>query len=219
MIFMNTLTTIVQGLIIGVVVSAPLGPVGVLCIQRTLNKGRWYGFVTGLGASASDIIYALLTGFGMSFMFDFISKNQMWLQLFGSILLLGFGIYTYRTDPVKSIRPSSKQKGTYLHNFITAFFVTFSNPLIIFLFIGLFARFAFVVHEGTDFGMLTLGYIAIAVGAFLWWLTVTFVVDKIRKNVNSRTIMIANRAFGILVMVIAIAGVILTLTGSSLHLA
>lgn len=64
-----------KGFIIGVVVSAPLGPVGVLCIQRTLNKGRWYGFITGLGASLSDIAYALLTGYGMSFVFDYVNKN------------------------------------------------------------------------------------------------------------------------------------------------
>lgn len=74
---------IVKGFIIGVVVSAPLGPVGVLCIQRTLNKGRWYGFVTGLGASLSDIAYALLTGYGMSFVFDYINKNIFYLQLLG----------------------------------------------------------------------------------------------------------------------------------------
>lgn len=79
---------LVKGFIIGVVVSAPLGPVGVLCIQRTLNKGRWYGFVTGLGASLSDIAYALLTGYGMSFVFDYINKNIFYLQLLGSIMLL-----------------------------------------------------------------------------------------------------------------------------------
>lgn len=69
------LDILVKGFVIGIVVSAPLGPVGVLCIQRTLNKGRWYGFVTGLGASLSDIAYALLTGYGMSFVFDYINKN------------------------------------------------------------------------------------------------------------------------------------------------
>mgnify|MGYP000178832119 CR=1 FL=1 len=69
------LDLLVKGLIVGVVVSAPLGPVGVLCIQRTLNKGRWYGFVTGLGAALSDIGYALITGYGMSFMDDFLAKN------------------------------------------------------------------------------------------------------------------------------------------------
>ena len=91
---------LVKGFIIGVVVSAPLGPVGVLCIQRTLNKGRWYGFVTGLGASLSDIAYALLTGYGMSFVFDYINKNIFYLQLLGSIMLLllvyiPFGVIRY----------------------------------------------------------------------------------------------------------------------------
>ena len=105
-----------KGFIIGVIVSAPLGPVGVLCIQRTLNKGRWYGFVTGVGASLSDICYALLTGYGMSFVFDYVNKNIFYLQLFGSILLLVFGIYTFRSNPVRSLRPPSGTKGTYLHN-------------------------------------------------------------------------------------------------------
>ena len=87
-----------KGFIIGVVVSAPLGPVGVLCIQRTLNKGRWYGFITGLGASLSDIAYALLTGYGMSFVFDYVNKNIFYLQLLGSIMLLAFGVYTFRSN-------------------------------------------------------------------------------------------------------------------------
>ena len=115
------LDILVKGFVIGIVVSAPLGPVGVLCIQRTLNKGRWYGFVTGLGASLSDIAYALLTGYGMSFVFDYINKNIFYLQLLGSIMLLVFGIYTFRSNPVQSIRPVSANKGSYFHNFITAF--------------------------------------------------------------------------------------------------
>ena len=78
------LDILVKGFVIGIVVSAPLGPVGVLCIQRTLNKGRWYGFVTGIGASLSDIAYALLTGYGMSFVFDYVNKNIFYLQLFGT---------------------------------------------------------------------------------------------------------------------------------------
>ena len=84
----------------------------------------------------SDIAYALLTGYGMSFVFDYINKNIFYLQLLGSIMLLLFGIYTFRSNPVQSIRPASSSKGSYFHNFITAFFVTLSNPLIIFLFIG-----------------------------------------------------------------------------------
>ena len=151
------LDLLVKGFIVGVVVSAPLGPVGVLCIQRTLNKGRWFGFVTGLGAALSDICYALLTGYGMSFMDELILKHQLFLQVVGSLMLLVFGIYTFRSNPVKSLRPTSANRGSYLHNFVTAFFVTLSNPLIIFLFIGLFARFSFVM-PGSPVGFQLVGY-------------------------------------------------------------
>ena len=164
------LDLLIKGFIIGVVVSAPLGPVGVLCIQRTLNKGRWFGFVTGLGAALSDICYALITGYGMSFMDELIVKHQMFLQVVGSIMLLAFGIYTFRSNPVKALRPVSARKGTYLHNFITAFFVTFSNPLIIFLFIGLFARFSFVM-PGSPIGFQLVGFLAIILGALAWWVS------------------------------------------------
>ena len=113
------LDLLVKGLIVGVVVSAPLGPVGVLCIQRTLNKGRWYGFVTGLGAALSDIGYALITGYGMSFMDDFLAKNQVLLQIIGSIMLFFFGIYTFRSNPVQSIRPVSSIP---VYRFVCPFF-------------------------------------------------------------------------------------------------
>ncbi len=207
---------LVKGFIIGVIVSAPLGPVGVLCIQRTLNKGRWYGFVTGLGAALSDFAYALLTGYGMSFIFDFISANQFYLQLLGSIMLLVFGLYTFKSNPVQSIRPVSQNKGTYLHNFITGLIVTLSNPLIIFLFIGLFARFSFVI-PGIPIYEQFVGYISIALGAFVWWFFITYFVNKVRNRFNLRGIWIINRVIGIVVMVISVLGFILTISGASIY--
>ena len=205
-----------KGILIGVVVSAPLGPVGVLCIQRTLNKGRWYGFVTGLGAALSDIAYALLTGYGMSFIFDYISKNIFYLQLFGSVMLLAFGFYTFRSNPVQSIRPVSSNKGTYLHNFVTAFFVTLSNPLIIFLFIGLFARFGFLAPSVRLFEQIS-GYFFIVLGALIWWFGITFFVNKVRAKFNLRGIWMINRVIGIVVMVVSIVGLLYTLSGESLY--
>ena len=204
-----------KGFLIGVVVSAPLGPVGVLCIQRTLNKGRWYGFVTGIGASISDTIYALITGYGMSFVFDYVNKNLLFLQLFGCALLLAFGIYTFRSNPVKSIRPSSGKKGTYLHNCVTAFFITFSNPLIIFLYIALFARFAFV-SEGVLVFEAVSGYLAIIVGALTWWFGITYFVNKVRTQFDLRGIWVLNRVIGSIVMVVSVVGLVFTLTGYSL---
>jgi threonine/homoserine/homoserine lactone efflux protein len=217
MITFDTILSILwKGIIIGVVVSAPLGPVGVLCIQRTLNKGRWYGFITGIGATISDIFYALLTGYGMSFVFDYVNKNIFYLQLFGSIMLMIFGIYTFRSNPVQSIRPTSAKKGTYLHNLITAFFVTLSNPLIIFLFIGLFARFAFI-SEGILLFEAFIGYVAIAVGALAWWFGITYFVNKVRKRFDVRGIWILNRVIGSIVTIVSLVGLIFTLMGESLY--
>ena len=217
MIQLETLFDIIwKGFIIGVVVSAPLGPVGVLCIQRTLNKGRWYGFVTGLGASLSDIAYALITGYGMSFVFDYVNKNIFYLQLFGSILLLAFGLYTFRSNPVQSIRPVSTNRGSYFHNFITAFVVTLSNPIIILLFIGLFARLAFV-SEGVLVFEAVSGYLAIALGALTWWFGITYFVNKVRKQFNLRGIWVLNRVIGSVVMLVSLGALILTLTGNSLY--
>ena len=210
------LDLLVKGLIIGVVVSAPLGPVGVLCIQRTLNKGRWYGFVTGLGAALSDIIYTLITGYGMSFMDEFLMKHQVLLQIVGSIMLFVFGVFTFRSNPVQSIRPVSSSKGTYLHNFVTAFFVTLSNPLIIFLFIGLFARFSFVM-PGSPLGFQLVGYLAIILGALLWWFGITYLVNKVRTQFNVRGIWILNRAIGSIVMLASIISLVYTILGKTLY--
>lgn len=210
------LDILLKGFIIGIIVSAPLGPVGVLCIQRTLNKGRWYGFLTGIGASISDIIYALVTGYGMSFIADFLAKHIYPLQIVGSLLLLLFGIYTFRSNPVKSIRPVSKQKGTYIHNMVTAFLVTLSNPLIIFLFIALYARFGFVTKDIKIFEQV-LGYLAIIIGAITWWFTITLLVSKVRKKFDLRGIWFINRTIGTIVIIISIVSVILTMTGKSLY--
>jgi threonine/homoserine/homoserine lactone efflux protein len=210
------LDLLVKGFVVGVVVSAPLGPVGVLCIQRTLNKGRWYGFVTGLGAALSDICYALLTGYGMSFMDEFLTRNQILLQIVGSVMLFVFGVYTFRSNPVQSIRPVSSTPGTYLHNFVTAFFVTLSNPLIIFLFIGLFARVSFVM-PGSPLGFQLVGYWAIIAGAVTWWLLLTYFVNKVRTQFNLRGIWVLNRIIGVLVMVMSVVGVVMAATGKSLY--
>ena len=151
----------------------------------------------------------------MSFMDELILKHQMFLQIVGSIMLLAFGIYTFRSNPVKSLRPTSANRGTYLHNFITAFFVTFSNPLIIFLFIGLFARFSFVM-PGSPLGFQLVGYLAIIIGALTWWFGITYFVNKVRTRFNVRGIWILNRIIGVVVIIASIIGIVLAIAGKSL---
>ena len=210
----NILDFIFKGMMIGIIASAPMGPVGVLCVQRTLNKGRWYGFVTGCGAAISDIIYAGITGLGMSFVVDFVddAQRRFYLQIIGSLMLLAFGWFTYRTDPTKNMHLSGKNKGTLTHNAITAFFVTLSNPLIIFLFIALYAQFAFVLPNH-PFEMIV-GFLSIVGGALLWWWGLTWLVDKIRTKFDENGIRIINQVIGVAVII----GSIIMLLGTTTNL-
>jgi len=202
--FYNIVDLMFKGMLIGMIASAPMGPVGVLCVQRTLNKGRWYGFVTGIGAAVSDIIYAGITGFGMSFVMDFVNNNQnrFYLQIAGSLMLLLFGIYTWRSDPTKKIHKSGHQKGSLWYNTWTAFLVTFSNPLIIFLFMGLFAQFAFVIPD-RPFEM-AIGFLSIVGGALLWWFGLSWLVDKVRAIFDDNGIKIINQIIGAVVVVFSL---------------
>ena len=194
-----TLYTIIRGLAIGILVSAPMGPIGILCIQRTLNKGRWSGFVTGLGAALSDLIYALLTGLGMSIVIDFIEANQNILQILGSLVLVGFGLY------LADIRKANSSINTFTQDFITAFLLTFSNPLILFLYIGLFARFNFFLPE-SQLGHHVVGYLSILLGAVSWWFLITYVINKVRARFNVRSIWLINRGIGIIIIIMSIVG-------------
>ena len=194
------------------IASAPMGPVGILCVQRTLNKGRWYGMVTGIGAAVSDILYAGITGFGMAFVMDFINndQNKFYLQIIGSVVLLAFGIFTWRTDPTKNMHQSGLQRGSLWYNMWTAFLVTFSNPLIVFLFMGLFAQFAFVIPEH-PFEMLV-GFASIVGGALLWWYGLTWLVDKIRTIFQDDGIRIINQIIGVVVIVFSVISLLGTMT-------
>ncbi len=197
---------ILKGVLIGIIASAPMGPVGILCIQRTLRKGRWYGFVTGIGAAVSDIIYALFTGFGMSFVMDLITNptNKFWLQISGSVVLMAFGVYCWRSKPSRGVEnKGQKKKGTLLHNGITAFLVTFSNPLIIFLFMAAFAQFAFVIPNHPV--EMTAGYTSIVAGALLWWYGLTWIVGKVGNRFDETGILIINRVIGSIVILFSLA--------------
>ena len=211
-IHINIVDLVFKGMLIGMIASAPMGPVGVLCVQRTLNKGRWYGMVTGIGAAVSDIIYACITGFGMAFVMDFVNneQNKFYLQIAGSALLLAFGIYTWRSDPTKNIHTSGKQKGTLWYNTWTAFLVTFSNPLIIFLFMALFAQFAFVIPD-RPFEML-IGFASIVGGALLWWYGLSWLVDKVRAIFDDAGIRIINQVIGVVVIVFSVVSLFGTVT-------
>jgi threonine/homoserine/homoserine lactone efflux protein len=196
-----------KGLVIGILVSAPLGPVGVLCIQRTLSKGRWYGFFTGIGAALSDLFYASVTCLGMGFVVNFIETNHFYLQLIGSIVLGLFGWYTFMYNPVAKLKNQRENKISYTQDLVTGFLLCFSNVLIVLLYIGLFAHFNFVLSEYSVW-MLTGGILSIGTGAIIWWFGITYAISKIKKWFNIRDIWMLNRIVGTIIMVLAVAGFI-----------
>ena len=201
-----------RGIAIGIIISAPMGPVGILCIQRTLDKGRKAGFYTGVGAAISDLIYCLLTGFGLSFIEEFLEKNQNVIQIFGSVVLIGFGIYLFKSNPSKKLRKPSENRVSARLNILNGFLFTVSNPLIIFLIIGLFARFNFLLPEIRFYHYIT-GFIFILGGALLWWYLVTLFVDKVRAHFNLRSMWLINKIIGSAIMAFGVFGIITAVIG------
>ena len=214
------LEEIIKGFIIGVLASAPMGPVGILIIQRTLNKGRWEGFATGIGASISDILYAVITGYFMYLVVDIIENPiiALWIKLIGSLLLLIFGIYTFRSIPRHQVVDEetpieTKHKVTGF--IISGFAITVSNPLIILLFAALFGQFTFILVD--NWLTQLMGYLSIVAGALCWWLALTWLVDKVRAKFNHKVIWWINRIIGILVMVVSALMIVYALTGHTFH--
>ena len=195
------------GIIVGVLVSSPMGPIGMLCIQRTLSKGQLSGFISGMGAALSDLIYAAATGLFMGLVVNFVEAHHRSLQIFGSIVLVLFGYYIYRSNPVKNLKRNQEVKQTLVQDFVTAFFLTFSNILIIFLFIGLYANFGFVLAEHS-LQMTFSGLIGVVIGAVLWWFFITFLVSLLRRWFNIRSLKVLNRIVGIVIISLAIFGLV-----------
>ena len=198
---------IYKGIIIGIVVSAPMGPIGLLCVQRTLNKGQWHGFFSGVGAAGSDLLYAGIVCLGMGFVVDFIEGNRDILQIVGSIFMLFFGIYIFRSNPSKQLHKPKDQVNSFSQDIISAFFLTLSNPLIIFVYLVLFSRFNFISPDEKLFSML-LGLLFIFVGALLWWFLITFFVGKLRKVINLRGLWLINKIVGTVIIILSIMGLI-----------
>ncbi|MDE6288978.1 MAG: LysE family translocator [Muribaculaceae bacterium] len=195
-----------RGLAIGALISAPMGPIGMLIIQRTLSKGRWSGLFTGVGAALSDLVYCLLTGFGLSFITDFINEQQQWLQLVGGVVLAIFAIYLFRKNPTRSLKTAEQTPAnSYWTDFVTGFLLTFSNPLILFFIVGLFARFSLVLP---DYGLhhYIFAYVCLFGGALLWWYGVTWLVNRLRRRFNVRALWLVNRIIAIILMAMAAVG-------------
>src|SRR3990172_8990998 len=136
--FMNIF---LKGLLLGFSIAAPVGPIGVLCIRRTLAEGRTAGFASGLGAATADALYGSIAGFGLTIVSSFLIDQSHWLQLAGGIFLLYLGIKTFLAKSKETIEtgsPLEKSRGI-IGNYASTFLLTLTNPLTILSFIAIFA--------------------------------------------------------------------------------
>lgn len=184
---------LIKGIAIGFLASIPLGPIGVLCIQRTLSRGRRSGFASGLGAASSDFIYAIIAGFSVSMVMEFVQQQQKLLTILGAIILIGLGLKIYFTNPAKQMHNQPRKRSSGLwQDYISTFFLTITNPLAIFLFLGAFSVVGGETTIYTQCAMLS----GVFCGAATWWLVLTLLVGIFRKKFTIKRIYYLNKVAG-----------------------
>lgn len=206
-----------QGIIIGLLTSIPVGPMAILIIQRTLQKGRLHGFFSGLGAATSDTLYAMLALLGLSFVLQFIEDHKLIIQIIGSVIMMLFGVYIFFQNPVKNIEKSKNEKSSYWQEYLTSFLLTLSNPMMIFLYIGLFSQFKFL-SSNTNYIYFIVGVASVLIGAALWWFMITLLASIFRKKFNIRGLWILNKTTGTLIAVLSLIALISSISGISLSI-
>ena len=198
---------IIKGLIIGFLASIPLGPVGVLCIQRTINKGRIHGVVSGMGAATIDSFFALVAALGLTYIINFIEEQHFFIQLIGGGILIFLGAKIFNTNPIKQIRRHRRKKNKLIEDYFSILFLTLSNPLAVFLFVAAFAGIGIVSNESSSFNSM-LVVVGVFSGAMVWWSSLTFFVDLFRKKFRLKQLWWINKIAGILIIVFGIAAMI-----------
>jgi len=211
------LTLIAKGIIIGLLVSIPLGPIGVLVIQRTVNKSRIAGLLSGMGAALSDTLYAIIAGFSLTFVIDFIRENEILFQIIGAIVVLILGIHIFLKNPVREIRRNRIRGNTHIQDIISSFLVTLSNPLTIFVFLAVFTSSGVAINleEPYHSAFVILG---VFLGAFLWWFSLSGIVSLFRHKINLRILWWINKTAGaIIVAFVLVTAIVIVQKSIGIH--
>ena len=199
---------LLRGIIVGLGASIPLGPVAVLCIQRTLGKGRISGLCTGMGAATCDTLFAAISLLGVSFVEEFIKKAQNEVMLIGGIIVLLFGIFTFRTNPVSQLSNLSggkKRKKNYLADYLSTILMTISNPGAFLFMLGMIT----FVGSGTDNDTLSaIILMGVMMGTSLWWLFLTALISKFSNWFQMKQLLILNRLSGAAIMAFGVGAAV-----------
>ncbi len=199
---MNYFILVFSGIIIGLTVAAPIGPVNLICIRRTLAYGTMNGFISGLGAALGDGVFAVITAFGFTAVSQLIEGYSFWLRLLGGLMMIGFGIHTFRTKVTLSCPITRKDEGssTMAGALISTFGLTITNPVTLLGFAVLFAGFAGLADNDATFAGAALLVAGVVAGSVAWWFTITAITGIFHKHINEHVMHRINQGFGVLVM-------------------
>lgn len=196
-----------KGLIIGLMASIPLGPIGVLCVQRTLNKGRKSGFFSGLGATAADTFFALIAGFGVTFIISFVKEQHIYFQLIGGLIIIYLGIHIFYTNPVRQLRLQRMNRNKLSQDFFSVFFLTITNPMGIFFFLAMFAGINIASGPVSFLRLITM-VAGVSTGSAGWWFLLSTFVDYWRDRFRLKNIWWMNKVAGVVIFTLGIAAII-----------
>jgi len=196
---------LLKGLLIGFSIAAPVGPIGVLCIRRTLANGRMSGFVSGLGAATADGVYGTVAAFGLTLISDVLVGQQMWFRIIGGSFLLYLGIKTFLSKP--SEKSASDKKRNLFGDYISTFFLTIMNPITILSFVAVFAGLGLSDSSGNYISALLM-VLGVILGSIGWWLILSSVINLFRSKFNPASLKIVNWISGGIMMVFAVVAFI-----------
>jgi threonine/homoserine/homoserine lactone efflux protein len=194
---------LVKGMLVGLIIAVPAGPVGVLCIRRTIFHGPLAGFISGLGAATADAIFGVIAGAGLTVVSDLLLDYQDLLRLIGGGFLLYIGISAFIADPLAGTQTQRDPEGL-LADFGSTFALTITNPITILAFLAIFAGIGFTGAEAT-LGRAAILVLGVWIGSLLWWAALAGGAGMVRPSFHRRHLVWINRGSGGLLVVSGVA--------------
>ena len=207
------LTLLAKGILIGLLVSIPIGPIGVLVIQRTVNKSRIAGLISGMGAALSDTLYAIIAGFSLTFIIDFIREHEILFQAIGALVVMGLGIHIFFKNPVTDLRRHRLRGNTHFQDILSSFLVTLSNPLSVFVFLAVFTSSGVAINLKMPYHAFFV-ILGVFTGAFLWWFSLSGIVSLFRHKINLRVLWWINKTAGVVIVIFVLVTVLVVVQKS-----
>ena len=185
---------LLKGLFLGFLIAVPVGPIGLLCINKTMHKGKWSGFLSGLGAATADAFYAIIAAFGLCVVSNVLINNMYWIKTIGGLFLLYLGACIFLAKKNNSF--AEPQSESLLEDYFSTFFLTIANPVTILSFTAILAGMGILGLNKSSLAVTVL-VVGVFFGSALWWFLLSYIVSFLIKKSNEKFISLVNKISGI----------------------